>query len=283
MRLCTIAALRDRTWAENRIFDSENAPLDQSIKREPTPYIVIYTDDDDREEIEGFDYLGANRDLAVILEFGLACALTPTEGGPDIRIPATDGSFEMALDMIERQIIHALLHDPFSPWGELWRRLAMKLTTKSSSKRGGSAEGGARWAARQLVLHVDPVADPPAGVVLPDDHPIKAFVAAARCSDIISLHGAADLVEASLATTATSSWRQAQAWLGLTEAAARGLGLGPPVIPQEEPAKTGGLGSEDTGMVVEVDVPEYVGDNEPKDWPPSGIPWPDPLTYPNKV
>ena len=281
MRLCTVAALRDRTWAENRIYDSENAPLHQSIKREPTPYIVVYTDDDDREEMEGFDYNGANRALAVIIEFGLACALEPTDGGPTIRIPATDGAFELALDMIERQIVHALLHDPFSLWGELWRRLASRLVEKTASKRGGSAEGGARWAARQLVLRVDTVADPPAGVVLRDDHPIKAFISEARASN--DMRGAADLLDASLATTATSSWRQAQAWLGLTEAAARGLGLGPPVIPQEEPSKIGGLGSDDTGMVVEADVPEYVGDNEPKDWPPGGIPWPDPLTYPNKV
>jgi hypothetical protein len=30
-------------------------------------------------------------------------------------------------------------------------------------------------------------------------------------------------------------------------------------------------------------VPDYVGDAEPKDWPPSGIPWPDPLTFPNPI
>jgi len=281
MRLCTVAALRDRTWAENRIFDSENAPLDQSIQREPTPYMVVYTDDDEREEIEGFDLLGANRVLAVIVAFGLACAVDANEGGPAIRIPATDGGFEMAIDMIERQIVHALLHDPFYPWGELWRQLATKLSLRAMSKRGGSAEGGARWAARQLVLHVDTIAEPPAGVVLRDDHPIKVFIAAARASPIRGMPGAADMIEKSLATTAVSSWRQAQAWLGLTDHAARALGLGPPVIPQEEPSKVGGLGSDDAGMATE--VPVFVGDNEPKDWPPSGIPWPDPLTFPNKV
>jgi hypothetical protein len=282
MRLCTIAALRDRTWAENRVFDSDNAPLDQSIKEQPTPYVVVFTDDDEHEEIQGFDFVGSQRDMLIIIEFGLAAAIT-IDDERTIRIPATDGGFEIALDMLERQIIHALLHDPFSAWGELWRGLAMKLSQRASSKRGGSAEGGARWAARQLLLHVDTFADPPAGVVLPDNHPIRQFIAAARISAIQGMPAAAELIEASLATVPISSWRQAQAWLGLTEFAARGLGLGPPVIPQEPLSTTTGLGSDDTGMVEEHEVSTYVGDAEPKEPPPSGIPWPDPLTLPNKV
>src|SRR4029077_9837471 len=126
-------------------------PLAAAILADPTPYIVVYTDDDDRDEIQGFDLLGAKRTLVIVIEFGLAAALPPSDGGPAMRIPATDGAFELALDIIERQIVDALVHDPLSAWGALWRNLVMRFDLKTSSKRGGSSEGGSRWAARQLL------------------------------------------------------------------------------------------------------------------------------------
>jgi hypothetical protein len=282
LRLATVAALRDKTWAETRVLDSDNGPLEAAILADPTPYIVVYTDDDNREEIEGFDLLAAKRTLVIVIEFGLASALAPSDGGPAMRIPATHGSFELALDIIERQIINALVHDPLSVWGALWRDLAMRFDLKTSSKRGGSSEGGSRWAARQLLLHVDPVADPPAGVPFPDDHPVPLFLVAARAA---GFGGAADLIAAELiAPTAPAlpTWREAQAWLGLTEPAVRGLGLGPPMIPQEAESTITGLATEGTGMTDEPAVSTVVGDHEAQEPPPSGIPWP-PLTLPQKV
>lgn len=279
LRLATVAALRDKTWAETRVLDSDNGPLSAAILAEPTPYIVCFTDDDDREEIEGFDLLAAKRTLVIVIEFGLASALPPSDGGPAMRIPATDGAFELALDIIERQIINALVHDPLSAWGALWRDLAMRFDLKTSSKRGGSSEGGSRWAARQLLLHVDPIADPPAGVVLSDDHPVPRFLAAARADGFA---GAADLIAATLPIADLPTWRVAQAWLGLTEFAVRGLALGPPLIPQEPLDTITGLATEGTGMADETVIEKVIGDAEPQEPPPSGIPWP-PLTLPNKV
>jgi hypothetical protein len=287
VRLATVAARRDKTWAETRVLDSDNGPLEAAIKAEPTPYIVVYSDDDDRDEIQGFDFIGAKRTLLIVIEFGLAAALTPSDGGPTMRIPATDGAFELALDILERQIINALVHDPTSTWGALWHDLARRFDLKASSKRGGSSEGGSRWAARQLLLHVDPIADPPPGVVLPDAHPVPCFLAAVRAADadgsLVGFGGAADLIEAALPTVNAPDWRQAQAWLGLTEFDARALGLGPPVIPQEAPSTIEGLNTEGTGMTEKTDIERVVGDHEPKPPPPSGIPWPRRLTYPLNV
>jgi hypothetical protein len=279
LRIATVAALRDKTWAETRVIDSDNGPLENAIKADPTPYIVCYTDDDDREEIDGFDLAGAKRALVIVLEFGLASAITPMDGGTKMRIPATDGAFELALDIIETQIVTALVHDPTSAWGELWRELAMRFDLKAHSKRGGSSEGGSRWAARQLVLHVDPIADPPPGVLIDPDHPVRRFLTAARADGFAS---AADLIEASISTVAAPVWRQAQAWLGLTEAAARGIGLGPPLIPQEKESKIDGLDTEGTGMTEEPAIEQVIGDAEPQEPNPSGIPWWKP-DYPNKV
>jgi hypothetical protein len=280
LRLATVAALRDKTWAETRVLDSDNGPLEAAIRAEPTPYIVCFTDDDDRDEIEGFDLLGAKRVLVLVIEFGLAAALPPSDGGPTMRIPATDGAFELALDIIERQIINALVHDPTSTWGALWRDIAMRFDLKTSSKRGGSSEGGSRWAARQLLLNVDPIADPPAGVVLSEQHPVSRFLVAARRD---GFGGAADLIEAALPTVAASSWRQAQAWLGLTEFSVRALGLGPPLIRQDVPSTIEGLNTEGTGMTIKPAIEQVIGDAEPKPPPPSGIPWPRHLTYPQQV
>jgi hypothetical protein len=262
---------RDKTWAETRVLDSDNGPLEAAILADPTPYIVVSTDDDNREEIEGFDLLAAKRRPRL--------GAGAVRRGPAMRIPATDGAFELALDIIERQIINALVHDPLSVWGGLWRDLAMRFDLKTSSKRGGSSEGGSRWAARQLLLHVDPIADPPAGVVLADDHPVPRFLVAARAGGFA---GAADLIAATLPIVDLPTWRVAQAWLGLTEPAVRGLGLGPPMIPQEAESTITGLATEGTGMTDEPAVSTVVGDHEAQEPPPSGIPWP-PLTLPQKV
>lgn len=281
LRLATVAALRDRTWCETRVLDSDNSPLAEALMVANAPYIVVYSDDDDRENIEGFDLAGTKRGLLLVIEFAIAGAINPTEGGTTIRIPATDAAFELALDVIETQITNALLHDPTSAWGEMWRELAVN-TDKVSSKRGGSAEQGARWAARQLLLLIDTDADPPAGVLVREDHPIRKFIAMARAAPELNIAGAVDIIEAALPTVEAPTWRQAQAWLGLTEGAVRGIGLAPPVEagPQEWESKIAGLGTAKDGMVDKDGVTVRVGDHEPERGP--EIPWPD-LEYPNAI
>jgi hypothetical protein len=281
-RLSAVAALRAGIWGDVKVLDSDGSPLAQAVQASPTPYVVVFTDDTDRSEVEGFDLLAADGDMALVIEFGIAAAVPQATGGPVATIPATDAGREIGLDVMEHRIILALAHDTTSTWGEMFRTLATRFVGRVASKRGGSSEGGSRWAARQLLLHVELYPDPPFGVPVRSDHPIRRFLEMAKSGDQ-DLRNAATLIESALDATALASWRQVQGWLGLTEDAVRGIGLGPPVIPQEIPAVTVGVGSEVAGMVEGERVPDYVGDAEPKDWPPSGIPWPDPLTFPNPI
>jgi hypothetical protein len=56
LRMCVVAALRERTLAERRVFDSDNTPLADALAHEPEqakPYITVYTDEDTRLGVAG--------------------------------------------------------------------------------------------------------------------------------------------------------------------------------------------------------------------------------------
>ncbi len=229
LRLATVAALRDRTWAETRVYNSDNSPLTEALAgTAQAPYIVVYTDDDSRNGVEAKDLLGADRTISLVIAFAVSGPVVAVEGGSAITFPQTDAAFEMVLDLVEAQIIEALVHDPSSAWGGLWGDIVNRFGAEVRSRRGASADTGVRWAARELTLQVDPIADHPPGAPYPDDHPVKRFITMARAAaPELQMAAAADIIEAAINSTVAPSWRQAQARLGLTEAAVRDLGLAP--------------------------------------------------------
>ena len=74
IRLATVAALRDRLWPAD-IFDSDNRPLEEALTQEPRPYVVVFTDDDDYEDIAGNEVTAAARTLLLVIEFGIAAPI----------------------------------------------------------------------------------------------------------------------------------------------------------------------------------------------------------------
>ena len=224
LRLATVAALRDLTWAEARVYDSDFTPLDQAILQTPSPYVVVFTDDDTRSNIEGRAEFTGNRKTVLVIEMGIAAATTMTAPGEkqQVVIPATDASYELAIDMLEHQVIAALLHNPEGRWSELFRSMVMSISAIESHREGEAARS-ARYAARQLVISVDPIADPTPGVVLVAGHPILDFVTFARTAPAsIGISASVELIMQSLPKTNAVPWRQAQARLGLTAMEARG-------------------------------------------------------------
>jgi hypothetical protein len=78
LRMCAVAALRERTLAERRVFDSDNTPLADALAQEPEqakPYITVYTDEDIRPGVSGRDIYAAERNLSLVLEIGAASAV----------------------------------------------------------------------------------------------------------------------------------------------------------------------------------------------------------------
>jgi hypothetical protein len=254
LRMCVVAALRERTLAERRVFDSDNTPLADALAQEPEqakPYITVYTDEDSRPGVSGRDIYAAERNLSLVLEIGAASAVVTERDGVILQIPATDAGLELSVDIVESQALAALVGDPQSRWGELFRRLVLRIE-RVQGQRGGSAERGSRWAARQIILTCDVIADTPPGV--PQPAVVRDFLAAARAAPPeLGLAGAAEIIERALDPSAALSWRQAQAWLGLTEQGVRATGVAPPLDVDEEAEMTqADVLDEDGGRTTEV-------------------------------
>lgn len=231
IRACAVAALKDKTWAQDRVFDSDQTALAEAVQgTEAKPYIVVYTDTDDRQaNVSNELYDGSRRMLNLVLEIGVANAIKGTNGNLKINFAATDQGMELAVDMIETQCTAALFGDPHSQWGELLKNLTLNII-RVPSRRGGQASQGIRFAARRVAFVMSTIYDIPPGVVLNDTHPLKKFIAAAKGNPVFGITDVGTILENMLATTAAPDWRVAQAYLGMsTEVAQAAMVPGVPL------------------------------------------------------
>jgi hypothetical protein len=227
-RLCAVAALRGRTWADERVFDSDNTPLSQALmlNEAAKPYIVVYTDADNRLDIGGTDLYSVRREMSLVLELGVASKVEGATGGVQLKTPLTDEGMEIALDMVEEQSISALFGDPMSDWAELLKLIVIKVD-RVSGQRGASAERDKRWAARQLTFVCDTLADLPPGVPVPYGHPIQQFTEVSKNNPEAGMDHASEICTALINRTAAPEWRQMQAMLGIRRLGLRAIGLAP--------------------------------------------------------
>ena len=237
MRVAAARAIRGATLAEDRVFDSAVEPLDQTISAQRQPLIVVTTDDAETELV-GRDLLAGDVSCDLVFEAAIAArsqAPAGTDGGGDpvtITIPHTDEGMELALDMMERQIVRALT-DPHSQWAEVWRDFVPRIKGRFS-RRGASVEHGVRFAARQIVLTCDLIADPPQGAeVSPTSAWGTALAAFAADSALAPLEG---VLRAELeGAEALADWRRAAAMLGLDLETVDALGIGPVLDMEDDP------------------------------------------------
>ncbi len=122
LRIITVRALQNSTLAGACVFDSAIDPIDQRIKQEAQPVILVYTDDD-KQTVAGRDLLNASRELQLTLEFAAATAVSVKvkvekengeEGEEELvsyEIPHTDAGLEATLNLIRRQTFRVLLSD----------------------------------------------------------------------------------------------------------------------------------------------------------------------------
>jgi hypothetical protein len=227
MRLAAARAVRDRTLAGARVFDSAVDPIDQTIAETRQPLIVVTTDEH-ALDITGRD-LGSG-DHACDLVFEVAIASRVEVPAPDgqggqitIAIPHTDEGMELTLDIMEHQIIAALTQDD-GAWSATWMKLVPRVTRRLS-RRGASAENGVRFAARQIVLTCDLVDTPSAGAAIP---PGSAWAEVLRLMGAdTALTGIADLLRSEIEGAALVDWRRAAAELGIPLEVADQIGIGP--------------------------------------------------------
>lgn len=233
VRLTLCEALKAKTLAGLRVYDSNIGPLDDFFKKgdASSPVITVATDDQ-TATFDAMSYTTASRELAVVIEMAIAQPVDVAVGGDvTVTVPHTDRGLELSLDVMSRQIM-AVLQADRGTWAELFKAFAGK-PTKLTSKRGAGWEHGERFAARQIVITFDPVHEPIFGQA-----PAETFwadlVTALRTVDAES-SAIADLIEKAVVCVEVPTWARLQADLGLTTAAMEAVGLGP-YLPGEAPA-----------------------------------------------
>jgi hypothetical protein len=169
MRLAAARALRGRTLAGARVFDSAVDPIDQTIAENRQPLLVLTTDEHE-VDITGRDLAGDAQRCDLVIELAIAARVeVPARDGQGgqitIAIPHTDEGMELTLDMMEHQVLAALTRDD-SGWARAWMKLVPRVTRRLS-RRGASSENGVRFAARQLLLTCDLVDTPAVGSDIP--------------------------------------------------------------------------------------------------------------------
>jgi len=227
-RLTAVAALRGQTWADKRVFDSDNTPLSQALmlNEAAKPYIVVYTDADNRSEQNGTDIYGMRRELALVLEIGVASKVEGVTGDAQIKIPLTDEGMELALDMVETQALAALWGDPQNEWAELLKGFVLRIE-RLTGQRGASSDRDRRWAARQVSIVCDVISDLPPGEPIPEDHPIMQFVETSNRHPEADMEHVAEICTALASREGAPEWERVQASLGVRRLGLRAIGLAP--------------------------------------------------------
>lgn len=221
MRIAAARAVRGTTLADARVYDSSIDPIDIAVQENRQPFLVVYTDDHE-SEIAGRDLFYGEHTCDLVIEAAIASRVE-IPGDVGIDIPHTDEGMELVLDIIEHQIMAALVRER-TEWSRIWMKLVPRIRRRQS-KRGASAEGGVRFAARQIILSCDLVEAPIDGI---------SVLTASTWSDVLSvmesdttLAPIADLLRATIeGPEAVAQWKRDANAVGITQAAANALAIG---------------------------------------------------------
>jgi hypothetical protein len=275
IRTTAVGALRDQTWAQERVADSSMMPIAQAVYGGPAkPYIMVYTDRDDISPVQAKAelYNGQNRLLQLTIEIGVASAVRDPTGKLNIQIANTDEGMELACDIVQAQALAALIGNPQSAWGEVFKQLTRKVH-RVLTVRGGQSGQGVKYSARRVIVVMSTIFDAVPGEVLVDNHPINKFIAMAHSNPFLHVLDTANVIQPLLANINAPSWRQAQAFLGLDTEAVKilnpdGTPLPVPLIetPPYDPFPA--PGTPDEYVPVTQDITLQDDDNPEQEWPP---------------
>ena len=225
MRIVAARALKGATLAESRVYDSAVAPIDQTIAEERQPILIVTTDDHEME-VTGRDLFHGNAACDLVIEAAIASRVEiPAEDGGEsvMSIPHTDEGMELALDLMEHQVMAALTRER-STWSRVWMKLVPRISRRLS-RRGASVEKGVRFAARQIVLTCDLIEAPSDGAA------VSCGSAWADMLDVMvgdaDLAPIAQMLRSEIEGTALADWRRAANMLGIYLETADAIGLGP--------------------------------------------------------
>lgn len=233
VRQCAAMALRNMTLAEDRVFLSLIDPISTKIQESRAPMLIVNTDDH-RIEADGRDMTGGEHRLDIVIEAVIAARVV-TDGkdgagqSVTVNIIEADSGLDLTLDILEHQITRALLSD--KSWAVLFRRFVMSVSSRLS--RRGADASGVRWAARQITITCDTLAEPVGGESLAPGSVWGDFVAALEGDATLS--PIAPLIRGVIDGDARE-WARGAAMLNISQDMAVEAGFGPLVTtPQGEP------------------------------------------------
>lgn len=245
MRIAAARAVRNATLAEGRVFDSVIDPIDMTVVENRAPFLTVMTDDHEAT-ITGRDLFNADISCELIIEAAIASRVE-IDGEAGLEIPHTDEGMELVLDIMEHQVMAALIRER-TPWSRVWMKLVPRVKRRLS-RRGASTEGGIRFAARQIVLTCDLIEVPTDGGPVPAGS-TWADVLAVMSADA-ALAPISDLLRTTIEGEPVADWKRAANILGIHMDTANALGLGPVLDTGADPAPVAEL--ELLGDIVAVD------------------------------
>jgi hypothetical protein len=230
MRIAAARALRGATLAETRVHDSAIAPIDQTIAEERQPILIVTTDDHELE-MTGRDLFHGNVSCDLVIEAAIAARVEVAGEESVIIIPHTDEGMELALDLMEHQVLTALTRER-SDWSRVWMKLVPRISRRLS-RRGASVEKGVRFAARQIVLTCDLIEPPTDGAAIADGTAWADLLSVME--EDTGLAPIAQMLRAEIEGPPLADWRRAANMLGIHLQTANAIGLGPVVDLSDDP------------------------------------------------
>ncbi len=221
LRVATVKALRGRTIAGDRVFNSAIDPL-QLLDKTPQPVIVVYTEED-RASYHGRSMLTGSRQVTLAIHLVVGSRIATQDHGVLLQLADTDAGLEAQLDTLRYQI--ACLFDVVdSPWMELWHDLVTDYVGEET--RRGADNDGVKFAAREILLKVGTIGNmPPRLGPLDEDGLWAKAIALFRADPDLAHTG--DWMAAVLEAGEPATERQTMASrLGLAPAVVDYLGLG---------------------------------------------------------
>lgn len=222
MRIAAARALRGATLAEGRVYDSAILPIDETIAEERQPILIVTTDDHELE-VTGRDLFHGNVSCDLVIEAAIAARVEVVGEESMITIPHTDEGMELALDLMEHQVMAALTRER-NPWSRVWMKLVPRISRRLS-RRGASVEKGVRFAARQIVLTCDLIEAPTDGAAVGEGTTWADFLSVmAADTDLAPI---AQMLRSEIEGTPLADWRRAANMLGILRETVDAIGLGP--------------------------------------------------------
>ncbi len=246
LRLLTVKALKGRTWAGGRVYDSPAQAADLKIAEErATPFISVYTDDAD-VDTQGDSLHNPDARVYLTIECAVADQIVVASAGPEANAHAppgaahtttlaqTDSALEMSIGFVSQQALQALLAVD-SPWSELWRLFTVAGRPRVEVRRGGPGQqqqqSAIRFASRIMRMQLGVLADPVFGEPIPNGFWREFFDLA---EDDPEIGSTAALIKAHFETTpGLPSWRIEQKRGTYTLRGLTALGIAPLDIPDE--------------------------------------------------